>query len=227
VMVLGMRCSGTYLCSHVLSALGLDVTDNMRLLITTDRVPDNTRSGHWERWGNHRVPRPHLAVLQPRVFQPLQRLRVTGRVVGGSARTARDHRFLRPDGQRLFRVQGPAHLPADADVPSDHQRVEARPRIVFCTERSRSKIDGSSARYGAERNGRRTAVRAAPRSTPWQSTNGPRSLILASVAWKGDDHTGAVWRGWRRLNHSFRTTGSALPRPKPAGRVSSHPRAPN
>jgi hypothetical protein len=44
---------------------------------------------------------------------------------------------------------------------------------------------------------------------------------------EGDGHTGAVWRGWRRLNHSFRTTGSALPRPKPAGRVSSHPRAPN
>jgi hypothetical protein len=93
VMVLGMRCSGTYLCSHVLSALGLDMTDNMRLLVTTDRAT-TTRSGHWERWGNHRVPRPHLAVLQPRVFQPLQRLRVTGRVVGGSARTARDHRFL-------------------------------------------------------------------------------------------------------------------------------------
>jgi hypothetical protein len=42
-MVLGMHRSGTSLCSHVLSALGVDMTDRV------SPGPDN-RLGHWERW---------------------------------------------------------------------------------------------------------------------------------------------------------------------------------
>ena len=42
VMVLGMHRSGTSLCSHVLSALGLDMADDL------DINPTNPK-GHWER----------------------------------------------------------------------------------------------------------------------------------------------------------------------------------
>jgi hypothetical protein len=47
VMVLGMHRSGTSLCSHVLSALGVDMADQ----VGPNGVPerDNLR-GHWERW---------------------------------------------------------------------------------------------------------------------------------------------------------------------------------
>ena len=42
VLVLGMHRSGTSLCSHILSALGVDMSDDI------DVNPSNTR-GHWER----------------------------------------------------------------------------------------------------------------------------------------------------------------------------------
>src|SRR5438067_8461577 len=48
VMVLGMHRSGTSLCSHVLSALGLDMTDNMAPPYAASVGPDNPK-GHWER----------------------------------------------------------------------------------------------------------------------------------------------------------------------------------
>src|SRR5215472_12915504 len=43
VVVLGMHRSGTSLCSHLLSALGVDMSDDI------DVNPSNAR-GHWERW---------------------------------------------------------------------------------------------------------------------------------------------------------------------------------
>ncbi len=49
VMVLGMHRSGTSLCSHVLSALGLDMTDNMAAPGHEVPAQDNPL-GHWERW---------------------------------------------------------------------------------------------------------------------------------------------------------------------------------
>src|SRR6267378_8628783 len=49
VMVLGMHRSGTSLCSHVLSALGLDMTDNMAAPGHDGPAKDNPL-GHWERW---------------------------------------------------------------------------------------------------------------------------------------------------------------------------------
>ena len=80
--------------------------------------------------GNCRVPRPHLALLQSRVIQPGPRFCVPDGMVGGPARrrgAARDHRVSRrAHGHRLFRLQGPAHSSADADVAPDHQRAEAR-----------------------------------------------------------------------------------------------------
>src|SRR5437588_10962585 len=43
VMVLGMHRSGTSLCSHVLSALGVDMADDVGAY-------DSNLKGHWERW---------------------------------------------------------------------------------------------------------------------------------------------------------------------------------
>jgi hypothetical protein len=43
VVVLGMHRSGTSLCAHILSAMGIDMTDAI------GEHPSNTR-GHWERW---------------------------------------------------------------------------------------------------------------------------------------------------------------------------------
>ena len=43
VVVLGMHRSGTSLCAHILSAMGIDMADELRA------VPANAK-GHWERW---------------------------------------------------------------------------------------------------------------------------------------------------------------------------------
>jgi hypothetical protein len=43
VMVLGMHRSGTSLCSHILSALGVDMADDIGVDVGNDK-------GHWERW---------------------------------------------------------------------------------------------------------------------------------------------------------------------------------
>jgi hypothetical protein len=49
VLVLGMHRSGTSLCSHVLSALGVDMTDDMTAPRSGLLGVDNPK-GHWERW---------------------------------------------------------------------------------------------------------------------------------------------------------------------------------
>ena len=49
VLVLGMHRSGTSLCSHVLSALGVDMADNAAGPGARALSPDNAK-GHWERW---------------------------------------------------------------------------------------------------------------------------------------------------------------------------------
>jgi hypothetical protein len=49
VVVLGMHRSGTSLCSHILSALGVDMTDNIPGPGAEAPMPDNPH-GHWERW---------------------------------------------------------------------------------------------------------------------------------------------------------------------------------
>ena len=43
VVVLGMHRSGTSLCAHILSAMGIDMADEIREL-------DSNARGHWERW---------------------------------------------------------------------------------------------------------------------------------------------------------------------------------
>src|SRR5215472_15533357 len=43
VLVVGMHRSGTSLCSHILSALGVDMVDDVGVNLGNDR-------GHWERW---------------------------------------------------------------------------------------------------------------------------------------------------------------------------------
>ena len=49
VLVLGMHRSGTSLCSHILSALGVDMADNIAGPGNVSVTPDNPQ-GHWERW---------------------------------------------------------------------------------------------------------------------------------------------------------------------------------
>src|SRR4051794_40988006 len=49
VLVLGMHRSGTSLCSHLLSALGVDMADDIPGPGHASPAPDNPR-GHWERW---------------------------------------------------------------------------------------------------------------------------------------------------------------------------------
>ena len=49
VLVLGMHRSGTSLCSHILSALGVDMADRIPGPGATSPHPSNPR-GHWERW---------------------------------------------------------------------------------------------------------------------------------------------------------------------------------
>jgi hypothetical protein len=49
VLALGMQRSGTSLCSHILSALGVDMADNIAGPGNASVTPDNPR-GHWERW---------------------------------------------------------------------------------------------------------------------------------------------------------------------------------
>ncbi len=49
VLVLGMHRSGTSLCAHLLSALGVDMADKIPGPPATSPTPDNPR-GHWERW---------------------------------------------------------------------------------------------------------------------------------------------------------------------------------
>src|SRR5271166_3508850 len=49
VLVVGMHRSGTSLCSHILSALGVDMADKIPGPGATSPVPSNPR-GHWERW---------------------------------------------------------------------------------------------------------------------------------------------------------------------------------
>ena len=49
VLVLGIHRSGTSLCSHILSALGVDMADKIPGPGNPAPTPDNLR-GHWERW---------------------------------------------------------------------------------------------------------------------------------------------------------------------------------
>src|SRR5437764_15176593 len=49
VIVLGMHRSGTSLCSHILSALGVDMTDKVAGPGADTPGFDNPK-GHWERW---------------------------------------------------------------------------------------------------------------------------------------------------------------------------------
>ena len=49
VLVVGMHRSGTSLCSHLLSALGVDMADTISGRGAASPVPENPH-GHWERW---------------------------------------------------------------------------------------------------------------------------------------------------------------------------------
>src|SRR3989442_8539535 len=64
VVVLGMHRSGTSLCSHVLSALGVDMADTLAPPGREGPAPENPK-GHWERW--------EIVELHDRIFNLLNR----------------------------------------------------------------------------------------------------------------------------------------------------------
>src|SRR5204863_4022557 len=64
VLVLGMHRSGTSLCSHVLSALGVDMTDDLDANATNQK-------GHWERSEIVAFHDRVLHLLNQRFYGPL------------------------------------------------------------------------------------------------------------------------------------------------------------
>src|SRR5437773_8673772 len=64
VMVLGMHRSGTSLCSHVLSALGVDMADTLAGHGMKGPAPANPK-GYWERW--------EIVEFHDRIFNLLNR----------------------------------------------------------------------------------------------------------------------------------------------------------
>jgi hypothetical protein len=68
IMVLGMHRSGTSLCSHVLSALGIDMAD-MVPGPGLERVSADNAKGHWERW--------EIVALHDRILHELNRVYLT------------------------------------------------------------------------------------------------------------------------------------------------------
>jgi hypothetical protein len=82
-MVLGMHRSGTSLCSHVLSALGLDMADN-KAPPGHDGPSEDNPLGHWERW---EIVEFHDRILQffnRWFFYAVPRFLFAGSVVGRS-----------------------------------------------------------------------------------------------------------------------------------------------
>jgi hypothetical protein len=67
VMVLGMHRSGTSLCSHLLSVLGVDMADQLGPFGKPS--PDNAR-GHWERWEIVALHDRVLELLNRKYFEP-------------------------------------------------------------------------------------------------------------------------------------------------------------
>jgi hypothetical protein len=63
VVVIGMHRSGTSLCSHVLSALGIDMVSEV------SPAPDNAK-GHWERWEIMRLQDQILDFFNRSYFGP-------------------------------------------------------------------------------------------------------------------------------------------------------------
>jgi hypothetical protein len=94
VMVLGMHRSGTSLCSHVLSALGVDMTDKLAAPGRDGPTEDNPL-GHWERWEIVEFHDRILGFFNRGYFTPFHDFalpvtwRADPRVVGGAARDNR------------------------------------------------------------------------------------------------------------------------------------------
>jgi hypothetical protein len=129
VLVLGMHRSGTSLCSHLLSALGVDMADDIGVNLGNDK-------GHWERWeiveshdrilglfnrdywgGFHDFPLPVAWWADPRVTQ------IRREIVGFLGQRIGD-RYLGFKDPRTVRL-----------MPMWHQifnELKLAPRIVLC-----------------------------------------------------------------------------------------------
>ena len=135
VLVLGMHRSGTSLCSHILSVLGVDMADKIPGPGATSPQPDNPR-GHWERWEIvefhdrilslfnrgyftpfHDLPLPIAWWADPRVF------RIRREII----------KFLQERmGEGLFGFKDPRTVRM---MPIWHQILDElvlEPKIVFC-----------------------------------------------------------------------------------------------
>src|SRR5262245_10859004 len=64
VIVLGMHRSGTSLCAHILSAMGIDMADEITANASNAR-------GHWERWEIVEFHDRILRILNREYFGPL------------------------------------------------------------------------------------------------------------------------------------------------------------
>jgi hypothetical protein len=158
IMVLGMHRSGTSLCSHMLSALGVDMAD--RLGPFGPPSPDNAR-GHWERWEIVGLHDRVLELLNRRYFDPTHDL---GLPVAWWADPAivevrRDIvAFLRERmGDTLFGFKDPRTIRL---LPLWHQMIselKLTPKFIFCLRnpaqvaRSLQSRDGLAAEIGEAR----------------------------------------------------------------------------
>lgn len=135
VIVLGVHRSGTSLCSHVLSALGVDMVDRVEAP-GQDRLVAENPKGHWERWEivalhdrmlelfgrgyyepTHDLPLPVAWWAQPRVAELRHE-------IGGFLETRMNRGLFGFKDPRTLRLMPVWHQIFD--------ELKLAPKIVFC-----------------------------------------------------------------------------------------------
>ena len=159
VVVLGMHRSGTSLCSHILSILGVDMTDTILPPGAASLGADNQR-GHWERWEIVEFHDRILSFFNRSYFTPFHDLPLPiawwtdSRVVAVRREIIE---FLETRmGRGLFGFKDPRTVRL---MPMWHQiirEVRLVPKIVFCLRNpaqvarsltARDRIDTDTAEY--------------------------------------------------------------------------------
>ena len=155
VLVLGMHRSGTSLCSHILSVLGVDMTDDVAAPGTTSLGKDNPR-GHWER---HEIVEFHARVL--RIFNrdyytpfhdlPLPVAWWADPRVGEIRRDILEFLEKRM-GEGLFGFKDPRTLRMMPIWQQIIKELRLAPKIVFCLRNPAQVARSLTARDGLEAN---------------------------------------------------------------------------
>ena len=135
VLVLGMHRSGTSLCSHVLSTLGVDMTDQIPAPGAETLLPDNAK-GHWERWEIVDFHDRILGLFDRAYYSPSHDLRLPV-AWWADPRVAETRReivgFLeRRMGADLFGFKDPRTVRL---MPMWHQiikELKLTPKIIYC-----------------------------------------------------------------------------------------------